>query len=314
MRILISGATGFIGTPLSEFLIRSGHELVILTRTLRRTASRSARVRHVVWSPENEKTIVEEVNESDAIINLAGESIAAKRWSAKQKEKILSSRVLATQILVQSIEKAKEKPRVLINGSAIGYYGPKGSETLDEAAPAGEGFLASTCKAWEAHALRAEDFGVRVVRLRIGVVLEKGGGALEKMLPPFQMFVGGWLGSGNQWMSWIHRADVIRLIDFCLTDDEMKGVVNATAPQPVTNKAFSLVLAQVIKRPCFMPVPPLALKVLLGEMADELLLTGQRVIPRKATDSGFTFQYPEIRHALEAVLKPKPKQETVKTA
>ncbi|OGX06577.1 MAG: TIGR01777 family protein [Omnitrophica bacterium RIFCSPLOWO2_12_FULL_50_11] len=301
MKIVITGATGFIGTPLSGLLICAGHHLTILTRALRRTASRSAHVQHVEWNPADEAGVVARVDGCDAVINLAGENIAARRWTKKQKEKILTSRVSATQCLVRSIQKAGVKPRVLISTSAMGYYGPRGDESLDETAPCGKGFLASTCKAWEAHAVRAEDFGVRVVRLRIGVVLGKGGGALEKMTPPFKCFLGGWLGSGEQWMSWIHLEDVVRLIDACLTNGNLKGPVNVTAPEPVTNKVFSIALAEALNRPCLMPVPSFALKVLFGEMADELLLKGQRVIPRKALDMGFEFRFPEIHGALESI-------------
>lgn len=302
MRIVVTGAAGFIGTPLSASLILRGHELTILTRTIRRTASRSARVQHVEWKPSDETSFVAEIDGCDAVINLAGENIAARRWTRKQKEKILTSRVLATRSLVRSIQKASRKPKILISASAMGYYGPRGDEPLDETASCGEGFLASTCKAWEAHAVRAEDFGVRVVRLRIGVVLGKDGGALRKMVPPFKLFLGGWLGSGRQWMSWIHIEDAVRLIDTCLSNDGLRGPVNVTAPEPVTNKVFSIALAQVLRRPCLMPVPPFALKLLLGEMAEELLLKGQRVIPKKVLDVGFEFRFPEIHGALEHIL------------
>lgn len=302
MRIVITGATGFIGTPVSASLILKGHELTILTRRIRRTASRSARVRHVEWNPADETSFIDEIDGCDAVVNLAGENIAARRWTRKQKERILKSRILATRGLVRSIQRASQRPRVLINASAMGYYGPRGDELLDETASSGEGFLASTCKAWEAHAVRAEEFGVRVVRLRIGVVLGKEGGALAKMVPPFKLFLGGWLGSGKQWMSWIHLEDVVRLIDTCLNNDGLRGPVNVTAPEPVTNKVFSTALAQVLRRPCLMPVPPFALRLLLGEMADELLLKGQRVIPKKALDAGFEFRFPKIHRALEHIL------------
>lgn len=302
MKIVIAGATGFIGAPLSELLIRSGHELTLLTRRIRPTASLSARVRHVAWNPEDETSIVEEVGACDAVINLAGESVANKRWTKSQKEKILTSRVNATQILVRSIQKAKTKPNVLINASAMGFYGPRGDEVVDETDHVGDDFLARVCKAWEAHAIRAEDFNLRVVRLRIGVVLGKGGGALAKILPPFNLFIGGWLGSGNQWLSWIHLEDAVRLIDFCLTNDRARGAINLTAPEPVTNKQFSQALARTLKRPCVAPVPSLALKLLIGQMASELLLKGQRVIPKKALELGFSFRFPEIRSTLENLL------------
>ena len=300
MKILMTGATGFIGKSLTESLLKKGHELTVLTRSSAKVTSRP-KVRPVTWNPEDERAIVAEVDGMDGVVNLAGEPVVGKLWTRKQKAKILTSRVNATQIIVRSIQKASQKPRVLINASAIGYYGPHRNEELTEDSPAGGDFLASLSKAWEAHAIRAEDFGVRVVRLRIGIVLEQTGGALAKMLPPFRMFLGGWLGDGNQWMSWIHLEDLIGLIEFSLAHEDAQGAINAVSPQPVTSKVFSMVLAQVIKRPCFAPVPSVVLKVLMGEAAG-ILLSGQRVIPRKALALGFTFRYPEIRRALEVIL------------
>lgn len=298
MKILLTGGTGLIGQMFIKAVLEKEHELIVLSRKKRQS---SHRLTYAVWNPEDETSIVSEADGVDAVVNLAGEPIAAKRWSKAQKEKMLTSRVNATQILARSIQKASKKPSVFINASAIGFYGPRGNELLDEAAPAGSGFLTDLCKAWEAHAIRVADFGVRVVRLRIGIVLAREGGALQKMLPPFQLGIGGWLGSGNQWMSWIHVRDVVRLILFCLKTNRIQGAVNATAPQPVTNKAFSMVLAQTIHRPCVAPVPEFALKLLLGEMA-ALLLTGQRVIPKKASELGFSFRHSDIRNALESLL------------
>ncbi len=302
MKVVMTGATGFIGTSLAEALLKRGDELIILTRSPQFKAPNQPKLRYVAWNPRDETSIVTEIDGSDAVINLAGEPIVGKRWTPKQKEKILESRVHATQIVANSIKRTARRPKVLINASAIGYYGSHGSESLAEDARPGSGFLADVCKAWEAHAIRVEDFDVRVVWLRIGVVLGQGGGALKMMVPPFKMGFGGWLGSGNQWMSWIHLDDLLRLIVFCLENQSARGAINAVAPQPVTNKVFSLVLAQVLRRPCFLPVPAFALRVLLGEMS-EMLLTGQRVIPKKAQDFGFSFRYAEIRHALEAILR-----------
>ncbi|MBI4000026.1 MAG: TIGR01777 family protein [Candidatus Omnitrophica bacterium] len=301
MKIVVTGATGFIGRSLTEALTKRGNEIIILSRRTI-SASDNSKIRYVRWNPEDSSSIVSEIDGIDAVINLAGEPIVGKRWSQKQKGKILSSRVNATQIIANSIRKAVNKPKVLINASAVGFYGSRQNELLAEDARSGDGFLAETCKAWEAHAIRVKDFDVRVVWLRTGIVLDKSGGALKMMLPPFKMFLGGWLGNGNQWMSWIAREDLIRLILFCLDHPAAKGPINAVAPQPVTNKAFSFVLAQVLKRPCLMPVPAFALKILLGEMS-EMLLTGQRVIPQKAGELGFSFHYPEIRHALETILR-----------
>lgn len=301
MKILITGATGFIGKALVRALLQHGDTLIVVSRLVRRSKSeQGGRVRHIIWNPEDEKTLLKEVDGVDAVVNLAGEPIA-QRWTGKRKEKLLKSRVQATRIIHQSIKAATVKPAILINASAIGYYGPRGNEALAEDAAVGSGFLAEICKIWEAHAIRVEDFNVRVVRLRIGIVLDKEGGALKKMLPPFKMGLGGWLGTGNQWFSWIHREDLIRLLLFCLDHGLVKGAVNAVSPLPVTNKVFSLVLAQVLKKPCFFPVPAFALKLLMGEMS-EMLLTGQKVVPKKAEESGFSFQYPDIRTALENIL------------
>ena len=303
MNIVLTGATGFIGSSLTEALLKRGDHLTVVTRSSRGNLSYQSKLRYATWNPNDVTSTIREIDGTDAVINLAGEAIAGGRWTTKRKQRILESRVHSTQIVANSIKKALAKPKVLINASAVGYYGPRGSELLTEESRPGGGFLSDVCKAWEAHAIRVEDFDVRVIRLRIGIVLGRGGGALAMMLTPFKMFLGGWLGNGNQWMSWIHLGDLIRLILFCLDQPTARGAINAVTSQPVTNKAFSLVLAQVLKRPCFMPVPAVALKILLGELAD-MLLTGQRVIPKKAEELGFSFRYPDIRHALETILTP----------
>ena len=301
MKIVVTGGTGFIGSSLLEALLKRGDQLVVLTRNPKK-AQTNSKITYAAWNPDAEETIVREIDGADAVINLAGEPLIGKRWNAEQKEKILTSRVHATQMVANSIKKAAIKPKVLINASAVGYYGSRNNESLTEASSAGSGFLTDICKAWEAHAIRIEDFDVRVIRLRIGVVLDKTGGALKLMLPAFRMFAGGWLGNGNQWMSWISREDLIRLILFSLDHESVKGAINAVAPQPVTNKAFSLVLAQMLKRPCFAPVPAFVLKLLLGEMS-EVLLGSQRVIPKKTLEAGFTYHQAEIRNALETILR-----------
>jgi uncharacterized protein (TIGR01777 family) len=311
MKILMAGGTGFIGKQLTDLLMKHGHELVLLTRSAGRAAAGGQpagalvaggqKARFVTWEPDDETSIVQEVNDVDAVINLAGEPIVGKRWTRDQKEKILTSRVNATQILARSVERAVSKPKVFLNASGIGFYGPRGSEILTEDSRAGDDFLANVCKAWEAEALRAEAFRLRVVRLRIGVVLAEEGGALAKLLPLFKMFLGGWIASGNQWMSWIHMSDLLHLIEYCLIHN-VQGSLNAAAPQAVTNKAFSFVLAQVLKRPCLLPVPAFVLKMMMGEAAD-VLFSGQRVIPKAALKIGFAFRFPEIRQALEDILK-----------
>ena len=302
MRIVVTGATGFIGRQLVQLLQSRGDDLILLTRKAPSLSPASLKLRYVVWNPEDERSLIREVDGVDAVVNVAGEPIVGKRWSESQKAKILKSRVNAAQIIARSVKEASSKPKVLINASAIGFYGSRESEILTEDSRAGSDYLAEVCKAWEAHAVRVEDFDVRVVRLRIGIVLAKHGGALRMMLPPFRIGIGGWLGSGNQWMSWIHIKDIVRLILFCLDHESAKGAINAVSPQSVTNKAFSLVLAQVLKRPCLLPVPEFALKLLLGEAA-ALLLASQRVMPKKAEELGFSFQFPDLRRALEEIVK-----------
>jgi len=304
MKLLVVGGTGFIGAPLCQALADDGHDLWVVTRrpesplpaSLRQAAGN--RLRYVSWKTGAWQRALEECG---GIVNLAGESVAAKRWTPRQKLLIRESRVETTRRVVSALAVAPEKPAVLVNASAIGFYGAHGDEWLDEQAPAGDGFLAEACRAWEAEAQRAESFGVRVVRLRIGVVLDAGGGALAKMIPPFRFFAGGPLGSGRQWVSWIHREDVVRLIKWSLTQPGVRGPVNATAPHPVTMREFCKTLGRALHRPSWAPVPAIALRLLLGEMA-EMLVTGQRVVPQVAVQQGYTFRYAELRKALEASL------------
>ena len=302
MKLILTGGTGFIGNALRESLARKGHEVVVFTRQASRENHPGVRTRYCHWDPSQKGAWERELEGTDGVINLAGEPIAQKRWTAFQKQKILESRVTATRAVVEAIRASKRKPPFLLNASAIGYYGPRGSEEVTEQAPPGKDFLGETCRAWEAQALQAEELGIRVVRLRIGIVLEKGGGALAKMLTPFQMGLGGPLGNGRQWMSWIHLADLIGLIHFILEKKDFRGAVNGTAPNPVTMKEFTQTLGAVLRRPAFFPVPAFALKILLGEMSD-LLLTGQRVLPKRALGAGYVFRYPRLKEALEAILK-----------
>lgn len=302
MRLILTGGTGFIGNPLRESLVEKGHEVVILTRRSHLENQPGVRTRYCYWNPPVAGSWERELEGAEVVINLAGESIAGKRWTREQKQKILGSRLGATRAIVGAIQKARRKPAFLLNASAIGYYGPHADKEVTEETTSGNDFLSQTCKAWEAEALRAEDFGVRAVRLRIGVVLEKGGGALGKMLTPFRLGLGGPLGSGNQWMSWIHRDDLIGLVHFLLERKDVRGAVNATAPAPVRMKEFSSLLGQALHRPAIFPVPAFVLKILLGEMAD-MLLTGQRVLPKRALAAGYAFKYPKLDKAFEAIIK-----------
>lgn len=301
MRLLLAGATGFIGSALVKSLADQGHEMVVLTRQAARENHPGIRVRYRYWNPAEEGLWEKEVGDAEGIINLAGESIM-KRWTAAYKQKILSSRVETTQAIVKAIQRSQKKPSFLINASAIGFYGPRGDEEITEDSPHGNDFLADVCKAWEAHALRAQDFKVRVALLRIGIVLEKGGGALAKMLLPFQLGLGGPVGSGSQWMSWIHLKDLIGIISFVLEKSSVSGPVNATAPNPVRMREFARTLGNVLHRPAFLPAPAFALRIVLGEMSN-LILTGQHVLPRKILGAGYRFRFPTLKEAFQEILK-----------
>jgi uncharacterized protein (TIGR01777 family) len=297
MRLLVTGGTGFIGTRLCRTLAQRGHELYVLTRSPHRRPSQ-ARIQFLAWDTIERQRTIPDV---EGVINLAGESIATKRWSPPRKLLIRESRVQTTRRLVGALAVLPKRPAVLVNASAVGYYGARGDEKLVETDPPGSGFLAELCQAWEAEAQRAETLGMRVVRLRIGLVLGVGGGVLAKMVPPFRFFVGGPPGNGCQWASWIHQDDVIGLIEWALTHPGVNGAVNATAPDPVTMRTLCRELGRALHRPSWAPVPAVVLHLLLGEMAD-LLLTGQRVVPRVALQGGYVFRFPELSPALEACL------------
>ena len=292
MRVLVTGGTGFIGAALCHALTGAGHAVTVVTRHPEQVGGAA-----IGW-----ERVSAAVRETDALVNLAGEPLGSRRWSVRQKELIRQSRVLATRTLVDAIAGAEPRPRVLVNASAVGYYGPRDDEPLDESAGPGAGFLADVCRAWEQEALRAEDLGLRVVRLRLGVVLAADGGALARMLPPFRAFVGGPIGSGRQWMSWIHRDDVTGIVADALANDGYHGPVNATAPQPVTNRDFASMLGRTLARPAWLPTPAFALRLALGEMA-ELLLSGQRVLPGIAERLAYQWRYPELSGALRASVR-----------
>ena len=293
MNITVTGASGLIGSRLVERLRARGDDVT----TLSRNPSSPGALR---WLPEQEPAPAAALNGSDAVIHLAGENVA-QRWSDDAKRRIRGSRELGTRNLVAGIEAAEPRPRVLISSSAVGYYGPHGDEELDETTAAGDGFLAEICVIWEREAQRAAQLGLRVVCVRTGVVLAKGGGALEKMLPFFKLGVGGPVAGGEQYMPWIHVDDVIGIYLAALDGDAWSGAVNASAPTPVTNKAFSKALGRALHRPAFAPVPALAVRTLYGEMS-EIVTKGQRVIPRRAQEHGYTFEHPDLDEALRAAL------------
>lgn len=299
MKIVVAGGTGFIGSALCARLLDLGHSLTLLTRRTSLPPD-SLHKRWLSWEVGSQGPWEESVDGADGVINLAGEPIAARRWTEKQKEAIRSSRIDTTRSLVKAIAKAKEKPKFLLNSSAIGYYGPHGNETLTEESGPGNDFLARVCVDWEEEAKKAEPYGLRVIRLRTGIVLGKGGGALAKMVPPFKLFLGGPLGTGEQLMSWIQLEDEIGLIQFLLENPSAHGAINATATQPVTMKEFCKTLGDVLNRPSWAPVPSFALLLLLGEMAD-MLLTGQRVLPAQAQRLGYVFKYPTLLEALQGL-------------
>ena len=299
MRLVIAGASGFVGTALCSRLLENGHTLTLLTHSSPRNATTKTK-KWLHWTPGTPGDWESALEGADGVINLAGEPIAAKRWTPSQKKKIRASRIDATNSLISAIAKAEQKPTFLLNASAVGYYGPHGEETITEETPAGNDFLSSVCRDWEEEAERAESLGLRVIRLRTGIVLGRGGGALAKMALPFKLFAGGPLGSGKQWMPWIHLDDEIGLILY-LIENEATGAVNATAPNPVTMEEFCRTLGKVMGRPSWLGAPAFALRLLLGEMA-EMLLTGQRAIPAAAHQLGYKFRYPILYDALEACM------------
>jgi uncharacterized protein (TIGR01777 family) len=282
MKIVACGVSGLIGAPLCQAL-SSKYEVVRMPR--------QAGVED--W--------VANLEAAHAVINLSGEPIAGRRWTSSQKKELRDSRIFSTQKVVRAIGQSKTKPQVLLNASAIGFYGPRGQSKLDESAQKGEGFLAELCQEWEEEARKAESFGVRVVNLRTGIVLSKNGGALSKMLFPFRLFLGGPLGSGKQIMSWIHIDDEVAGIIKALEDPTIRGPVNLVAPNPVTMSEFAKTLGKVLRRPSFLPVPGAVLKILLGEMSG-MLLTGQNVSPKKLTDTDFKFKFTSLEPALRDLL------------
>ncbi|GIX44898.1 MAG: hypothetical protein KatS3mg130_1306 [Candidatus Sumerlaea sp.] len=302
MRILVSGASGFIGRPLVETLRKQGHDVIRLVR--RPPAHADERY----WNPQRGEIQLEEPDaaplELDAVVHLAGENIAGGRWSPAKKARIRESRVVGTRLLAETLAGRANPPRVFICASAIGIYGDRGEEMLTEdSPPAQNGFLVEVAREWEASANIAQKAGIRVVNLRLGVVLGLGGGALAAMLPPFRWGLGGPLGSGQQYMSWIALEDALACIDFVLSQSALSGPVNCVAPYPVTNREFTRELARVLRRPAFFRVPELAIKLLLGEMGRELLLASTRVYPKRLLDAGFHFCLPTLGEALEAILR-----------
>lgn len=298
MRIVIAGGSGFLGSALTRALTHDGHDVTVLTRQSPPSLPAQPRVTFVSWNPNGQSGAwAGAIDGAGAVVNLSGESIAATRWAAAQKQKLRDSRLMATRSITTAVREVASAPGALVSASAVGYYGDRGDETLTEASAPGHDFLAELAKDWEAAATQVAQL-TRVVLIRTGIVLDKRGGALPKMLPPFLMFAGGPLGSGKQYMPWIHKDDWVSLVSWTITTEAARGPVNATSPRPVTNREFSSALGRALKRPSFLPAPAFALRLAVGEMADALLLSGQRALPVRATDLGFSFRYVNIDDAL----------------
>ena len=307
MRILITGGTGLIGRALIDLLLPEGHEIVVVSRHPER-ANLPAGVTLARWDGISVDGWGEWMDGADAVVNLAGESIAGTgalpaRWTAQRKRRILESRVNATRAVVEAISRAQNRPGVLVQGSAVGYYGGRrDDEILDEDAPPGQDFLAQVTVQWEAASEPVETLGVRRAIARTGLVLSPSGGSLPPMLTPFKLFLGGPLGDGRQWWPWIHIRDEVRALAFLMREERAAGPFNLTAPHPVTNREFALILGQTLGRPAFLPVPAALLRLALGEMAT-LLLDGQRAVPKRLLDLGFHFDFPELSKALRDLLR-----------
>jgi uncharacterized protein (TIGR01777 family) len=301
-RIVVSGATGFVGKSLSRALVEKGHEVVALTRDPARAGGAlPSGVRAERWDPGTDSKTVPGVDGAYAVVHLAGEPAVGQRWSERVKREIMDSRVKSAELLVNAIERASVRPKVLVSSSGVGYYGPHGDEALHEKAPAGADYLARVTIAWEGAAVRAEALGVRVVRTRFGIIFGKNGGALVEMVKPFKLFVGGPIGSGKQIVSWIHLDDAVSALMLCLEDQTISGAVNVVSPNAVPNEELAQRIGAILKRPSAIAVPEVALRIRFGEGADPLI-TGQRAIPAVLQAKGFSWRYPEMKAALEDAL------------
>ncbi|MEH2072725.1 MAG: TIGR01777 family oxidoreductase [Nostoc sp.] len=304
MKVAVTGATGFVGSLLVQRLHQEGHRILVLTRNTafaeKVFPSQAFPNLEIVAYTTQSGSWQSAIALCDGVVNLAGEPISEGRWTPERKQEILNSRKLGTQKIVQAIVNANPKPTVLVNASAIGYYGTSETATFDETSLSGNDFLAQVCQAWEAEAAKVKDTGVRLVILRFGIILGNGG-ALAKMIPPFQLFAGGPIGSGRQWFSWIHVDDLVNLIVEALTKPEIEGVYNATAPNPVRMADLSQTLGQVMHRPSWLPVPGFAIEALLGDGAI-VVLEGQKVLPKRTLETGFKYRYANLQSALTQIL------------
>jgi uncharacterized protein (TIGR01777 family) len=297
MKILISGSHGLVGTALIKSLEPEGHEIFRLVRHYPSSSS------EIEWSPDRYSIALSLIEDFDAVVHLAGESIAEGRWTEEKKRRIRESRVKGTGLLGDALANLSHPPRTFISASAIGYYGNRGDEVLTESSVPGDDFLSQVCVEWEKATELAKEKGIRVLNARFGIILDKEGGALKKMLPPFRMGIGGKIGNGKQWMSWIALDDVVGAIKFALTNDSFAGPANFVAPNPVRNAEFTRTLGKVLSRPTLFPIPAFGVRLAFGEMADALLLSSQRVEPGKLTDLGYLFKHPTLERALQEALK-----------
>lgn len=297
MKILITGSTGLVGSALIPSLKSKGHQIVCLVRSQVKDSATE-----VYWNPEKGTLDAGKIEGIEAAVHLAGENLAEGRWTDEKKRRIRESRVKGTSLLSETLAKLNKKPEVLVSASAVGFYGNRGDEVLTEQSASASDFLAEVCREWELATQPAAQTGVRVVNLRFGVILSREGGALKKMLLPFKMGVGGKLGSGRQYMSWIAIDDAVSAIEFALENEHLRGPVNVVAPQPATNYEFTKALGSALSRPTIFPVPAFAARLAFGEMADATLLTSQRVEPVRLKEAGFVFKYPELKGALTHVL------------
>jgi uncharacterized protein (TIGR01777 family) len=302
MKILVAGSSGLVGSALGQTLARAGHTVCRLVRPQSAAGEGANEGFAVAWNPATEELGGAGVG-ADAVVNLAGASIADGRWSTQRKEQLRTSRIDTTRALVNALAKMNARPSVLVSASAIGIYGDRGDETLTEESKPGANFLAGLAQEWEAEALKAEALGIRVVLARFGIILAREGGALLKMMLPFNFGAGGKLGSGQQWMSWVAREDVVEILRFAIENNSVRGPINIVSPQPLQNVEFTKILAKAMHRPALFPAPAFALRLALGEMADALLLSSQRVQPRMMERLGYRFLYAELPSVLTQILK-----------
>ena len=296
MKVLITGSSGLIGSALAKSLTSNGHDVI---RLLRHSFANDS----PVWGPENGVMDLADVGEINAVVHLAGENIADGRWSGSKKNRILNSRVRGTKLLAEYFADSDQKPQVIISASAVGFYGDRGTEIVDEESNAGKSFLANVCVQWEDALNAAVEMGIRVVKVRFGTVLSINGGALKKMLLPFKIGAGGVIGSGKQYMSWVSIDDAVEMIQFAIANDSIQGPINLVTPNAISNRKFTRTFGQVLHRPTIFPLPAFAIRIALGEMADELLLNSTRVFPKKLVESGYKFLQPELSQALDHLTK-----------